>query len=267
MESTVNTELILSIYIFAFGAFIGSFLNVLIYRLPRNENFVMGRSRCPHCKEAIRWYDNVPLLSYLILRGRCRRCSEFISWRYPLVELLTGAFFLLSFELYGLSAQTGVISLFFALLLVATVIDFQHFIIPDKITYPGMVLGLALSFVNPELRPLDSLIGLLAGGVSLYLLAIVGDLLFKKESLGGGDIKLAAMLGAFLGWRAIIIIFFGAALLGLVYAIIQMTFSAEARKTRMIPFGPFLSMAALIALFFGDTIINFYLHEILMMPR
>lgn len=266
MDSNLTTELILSIYVFAFGAFFGSFLNVLIYRLPRNENFVMGRSRCPKCKELIRWYDNVPLVSYVILRGRCRRCKATISWRYPLIELLTAAFFLLTFKMYGLSAQTGVISLFFALLLVATVIDFQHLIIPDKITYPGMILGLALSFVNPDLRPLDSLIGLLAGGASLYLLAMAGDFLFKKESLGGGDIKLAAMLGAFLGWRAIIIIFFGAAVLGLIYAIIQMAFSAETRKSRMIPFGPFLSMAALIALFFGDAIIEFYIHDILMLP-
>ncbi len=266
MESAVNTELILSVYVFVFGVVFGSFLNVLIYRLPRNEKFVTGRSRCPHCKEQIRWYDNIPLLSYLILGGRCRNCKATISWRYPLIEFLTGAFFLLAFRLYGLSAESGVISLFFALLLVATVIDFQHFIIPDKITYSGMVLGLALSFVNPELRPLDSLIGLLAGGMSLYLLALAGDFLFKKESLGGGDIKLAAMLGAFLGWKAIIIIFFGAAVLGLIYAIIRMIVSSEARKSHMIPFGPFLSMAALIALFFGDTIIHFYLHNILMLP-
>ncbi len=261
----MQTELILSIYVFLFGIFFGSFLNVIIYRLPRNENFVVGRSRCPGCGQRIAWYDNVPLISYIILGGRCRKCKVAISWRYPAVELITAGFFLLAFKMYGLSAYTGVVSLFFALLLVATVIDFQHFIIPDKITYPGMLIGLALSFVNPELSPLDSLIGLLAGGLSLYLLALVGDFLFKKESLGGGDIKLAAMLGAFLGWRAIIIIFFGAAVLGLIYAIIQLAVSQKARETRMIPFGPFLSMAALIALFFGDAIINFYLHEILML--
>jgi leader peptidase (prepilin peptidase)/N-methyltransferase len=147
--------------------------------------------------------------------------------------------------------------------LVVTAIDFQFYIIPDKITIPGMILGLAASFVSPTVKPLDALIGLIAGGASLYLLAVVGDFLFKKESLGGGDIKLAAMLGAFLGWKSIIIIFFGAAVLGLVYSLIYMLFSRKMRQDRMIPFGPFLSLAALIALFFGNYLINLYVERVL----
>ncbi len=257
------TDIMLKIYVFGIGAVIGSFLNVLICRIPKNENFITGRSRCPRCGAQIRWFDNVPIVSFLILWGKCRDCRAPISWRYPLVELLTAAFFLLAFTLYGISAQAVIVSIFFCLLMVVTAIDFQLYVIPDKITITGMILGLAASFVNPMVKPLDALIGLVAGGASLYLLAIVGDFLFKKESLGGGDIKLAAMLGAFQGWRNIIIIFFGAAVLGLLYALIYMIFSSRMRRDRMIPFGPFLSLAALIALFFGNHLINFYVERVL----
>lgn len=257
------TDIMLQVYVLGVGAVIGSFLNVLIYRLPKNLKFVTGRSHCPQCGKLIRWYDNIPVVSFLILRGKCRECHAGISWRYPLVELLTAAFFLLAFRLYGLSPQAGIVSVFFCLLLVVTAIDFQFYIIPDKITIAGMILGLAASFVSPIVKPLDALIGLVAGGASLYLLAVAGDFLFKKESLGGGDIKLAAMLGAFLGWKSIIIVFFGAAVLGLVYALIYMLFSRKMRQDRMIPFGPFLSMAALIALFFGNYLINFYIERVL----
>ena len=253
----------LSVYIFGIGALIGSFLNVLIYRLPKNRNFVTGRSHCPACDALIAWYDNIPILSFAILRGKCRHCRAAISMRYPLVELISAGFFLLAFQLYGFSIQTAIVSVFFCLLLVVTVIDFQLYIIPDAITIPGMILGLAAAFVNPTVRPLDSLIGLVAGGASLFLLAMLGDFLFKKESLGGGDIKLAAMLGAFLGWKSIVLVFFGAAALGLIYALISMLFSRRIRESRMIPFGPFLSAAALIALFFGNYLINLYVEKVL----
>jgi leader peptidase (prepilin peptidase) / N-methyltransferase len=253
----------LQTYAACIGAIVGSFLNVLICRLPKNENFVTGRSHCPGCQALIRWYDNIPLVSFIILRGRCRKCKMAISWQYPLVELLTAGFFLLAFRLYGLSPQTAIVSVFFSLLLVVTVIDFRLYIIPDRITITGMILGLAAAFVSPVVKPLDAAIGLIAGGASLYLLAVVGDFLFKKESLGGGDIKLAAMLGAFLGWKNIILIFFGAALLGLIYALIYMIFSRRLRESRMIPFGPFLSMAAIIALFFGNYIVNLYVEKVL----
>lgn len=259
----MNPEILLSVYAFGLGAFIGSFLNVLVHRLPRKENFVTGRSHCPKCKQLIHWYDNIPIVSFLILGAKCRRCTEPISWRYPLVELATAGFFLVSFKLYGISFHSMIAAIFFSMLLVVTLIDFEFYIIPDRITYPGMVLGLALSWVNPLVTPLEALIGLLAGGASLYLLAMLGDLLFKKESLGGGDIKLAAMLGAFLGWKNIIFIFFGAAVFGLIYALLQMAASRKEGAGRMIPFGPFLSLAAIVALFFGETLINFYVHDIL----
>jgi leader peptidase (prepilin peptidase)/N-methyltransferase len=211
----------------------------------------------------IRWYDNIPLLSFIILRAQCRRCAAPISWRYPMVELVTAVFFLTAYKLYGVSFHSLIAAVFFSMLLVVTFIDFEYYIIPDRITYPGMVLGMALSWVNPLVTPLDALIGLLAGGVALYLLAMLGDFVFKKESLGGGDIKLAAMLGAFLGWKNIIFIFFGAAVFRLIYAIIQMAVSRKQGAGRMIPFGPFLSLAALVALFFGEVLIDFYVHDIL----
>ncbi|MCK4858292.1 MAG: prepilin peptidase [candidate division Zixibacteria bacterium] len=252
-----------SLYFFGVGAIVGSFLNVLIVRLPRGENFVSRRSHCPHCGALIRWYDNIPLLSFAILGGRCRCCRGNISWRYPLVELLTGAAFLLTYQLYGVSYRMILADLFLALLLVISIIDFREYIIPDKITIPGIILGFAAAFVNPSITPMESFIGFLAGGVSLYLVALLGDYIFRKESLGGGDIKLAAMLGAWLGWQNMIIIFFGGALLGLVYAIFQMARSRQMRRTRLIPFGPFLSLAALIALFWGDYLIDFYLQHVL----
>ncbi len=257
-------EVIFSVYAFGVGAIIGSFLNVLIVRLPKHENFVTRRSHCPHCNALIHWYDNVPLLSYLILRGRCRNCRKAISPQYPIVELVTGLLFLISFQLYGPSYRMIMVDVFISMLIVVTIVDFRHFLIPDLVTIPGMILGLAFSLVSPVVSPLDAVIGLLVGGVSLYLLAIVGDFVFKKESLGGGDIKLAAMLGAWLGWQSIIIIFFGAAFLGLIFAVIQMARSSETRKTRLIPFGPFLSMAAVIALFWGRQLIDLYVTQVLM---
>lgn len=259
----MQPETLIGIYVFCLGAFIGSFLNVLIYRLPRSENFVFGRSHCPHCGLLIRWYDNIPLISYIILLGKCRKCRRHISWRYPLVELLTAAFFVVVFLLYGVSYQSLVAIVFFALLLVITFIDFKYYIIPDKITYPGMVLGLALSFVNPLISPLESLVGLLAGGLTLYLLAILGDYFLKKESLGGGDIKLAAVLGAFLGWKNLFIIFFAAAVFGLIYAVLRMVIARQSAAGRMIPFGPFLSLAGLLALFFGNLLVDYYVSQFL----
>lgn len=256
-------NIMIAIYVTGLGAIIGSFLNVLIYRLPRGENFVLSRSHCPHCDTLIRWYDNIPIVSFIVLRGRCRQCKESISWRYPLIEFATAAIFLCSYLCYGLTIRMAGIDIFLALLLVVIVTDFRHYLIPDKITIPGMVLGLLYSLYNPTVTPLESAIGLLGGGITLLLLAWLGEKVFKKEALGGGDIKLAAMLGAWLGWQNLALIFLLGAFLGLIFAIIRLLTAADREQARLIPFGPFLALAAVIALFWGQALINLYVEQIL----
>jgi leader peptidase (prepilin peptidase)/N-methyltransferase len=256
-------EILLATYLFGVGAIIGSFLNVLIWRLPRGEGFVLQRSHCPHCDTLIRWYDNIPLLSFIILRGHCRKCAGSISVQYPAVELTTGLIFCFSYLAYGLSAQMIGIDIFLALLLVVIVTDFRHYLIPDKITLPGMVLGLLYSLYNPLVSPLEAAIGLVGGGLVLLLLAWFGEFIFKKEALGGGDIKLAAMLGAWLGWQNLALIFLLGAMLGLFYAIIRIVIAGNREETRLIPFGPFLALAAIIALFWGQALIDIYVEQVL----
>ena len=248
--------------IFYLGACVGSFLNVCIYRLPdENQSIVKPSSFCPSCKKSIRWYDNVPLLSYIILRGKCRNCSEKISIRYFLVELVTALSFLVFFEYFGLSVRTFFLLYLFCSLLVATVIDFKLKIIPDEVTFYGILIGLVWSFLSPEvqfeidprLAIADSILGVLVGGGVIYLVAVIGDFLFKKESMGGGDIKLLAMIGAFLGWKMAILTF----LLSPYFAIFFALYSKFYKKESVIPFGPFLSGACLVSLFFGHQILGF----------
>ena len=236
------------------GLMIGSFLNVLIYRLPRGRQFVTGRSVCPSCGERISWYHNIPLLSYLILRGRCAFCRGKISIRYPLVEALNAACYVYFFWRFGWTLDLAVLAFLSSALLVIFFIDLDHQQIPDLITLPGMVVSLL-----PEgIGIVQSLIGLLVGGGSLYLIALLGDWLFKKESMGGGDIKMAAMLGAFLGWQKVLFIFMASAVIGLVVSVAVMAFSARLRQSRVVPFGPFIAIAAMLAIVWGDSIIALY---------
>jgi leader peptidase (prepilin peptidase)/N-methyltransferase len=251
-------DIILTVLVFLVGVSIGSFLNVLIYRLPKKEKFVLGRSYCPSCKTAIRFYDNIPLLSYLLLAGRCRHCKAKISFRYPLVELLNGIVYIFFFWQYGLAVSFFIYSLLSSALIVIFFVDIDHQIIPDLITLPGMAVGLAVALIPGGLSIVDSLIGLIVGGGLLYLIALGGDWLFKKESMGGGDIKMAAMLGAFLGWQKVIYIFFAGAFIGLLASIVLMFLSSRIRSDRVVPFGPFLALAAFTAIVYGDKIIAFY---------
>ena len=241
------------------GLAIGSFLNVVIYRIPRRKSVSRGRSCCPACDVQLKWYHNVPVLSYLVLRGRCSACGARISWRYPLIELLNAALYLFFFWRLGLTVDLAVFAFLSSALLAIFFIDLDFQIIPDVITLPGMVLGLLASLAPGQLGIVDSLIGLVAGGGSLYLIAMLGDWLFKKESMGGGDIKMAAMLGAFLGWQKVIFIFLASVVIGLVVSVAIMAVSSKLRKTRMVPFGPFLDLAAMLAILSGDTLINYYL--------
>jgi len=261
--NSLMSENIIFILVALVGLAIGSFLNVLIYRLPREKKFVFGRSCCPSCQEPIKFYDNIPVLSYLILAGKCRSCNTKISVRYPLVEILNGSAYLFFFFQYGVTFDFLIFGFLASALIVIFFVDIDFQIIPDLITLPGMVLGLAVSFLPGGIGIADSLVGLVVGGGVLYLIAILGDWLFKKESMGGGDIKMTAMLGAFLGWQKVVLIFFAGAFIGLFVSIIMMIVSKNVRSTRVIPFGPFLATAAMIAIIYGDSIISFYLNNFL----
>jgi leader peptidase (prepilin peptidase)/N-methyltransferase len=245
------------------GLIVGSFLNVLIYRIPLRKQFVTGRSICPDCGQAIKWYHNIPVLSYLFLRGKCAYCKARISFRYPLVELLNGLAYFYFFWRFGWSVDLAVFAFLSSALLVIFFIDLDHQIIPDVITLPGMVIGLGVSVAPGGIGIIPSLIGMVVGGGSLYLIALLGDWLFKKESMGGGDIKMAAMLGAFLGWQKVVFVFMASAVIGLVVSLAIMVVSAKLRKSRLVPFGPFIAIAAMLAIVWGDKIIAYYIDNFL----
>ena len=329
--------IILKSIIFIFGALIGSFLNVCIYRMPRSgkvekedflkisgsqehadnlwqdliasgyideDGFVEGkfrklrkkkkeegfllegkyakskkqifdiinksfelsvdkpkRSFCPHCQKQVLWYDNIPMLSYLALSGRCRFCKKQISFRYFFVEFLTAALLVVLYGYFGLSAKFFIYSLLTCALIAATFIDFDFQIIPDEITLGGLVVGMILSIIFPQLHdtPLRmhalmySLLGILCGGGSIYLIGRFGEILFKKESMGGGDVKFLAMIGAVLGWQFALLIFFLAPFFGAVVGIIaRLTKGAE-----VIPYGPYLSLATFLVIIWGNNILKY----------
>lgn len=244
--------------VFAFGVVIGSFLNVCIHRLPAQESIVFPTSHCPSCKTPIRPYDNVPILSYLVLRGRCRACAARISPRYPLVEALTGLAALAALLEFGWCVHFAVAFLFLAALIVVTFIDLDHQIIPDVISLPGIPVGFAAAALTGDPGWQSSLIGILIGGGILWAVAEGYYRLTGREGMGGGDIKLLAMIGAFLGWRAVPITLILGSLSGTVVGLAFIV--AKGRDSRTpIPFGPFLAAGAVCALFFGDALVDWYL--------
>ncbi|MBN3039344.1 MAG: prepilin peptidase [Candidatus Omnitrophica bacterium] len=253
-------EIILKIFIFVFGATIGSFLNVCIYRMPRKESIVKPPSHCPGCQHRINWYDNIPFLSFVFLRGRCRHCGQRISWRYFIVELISASIFLSLYLYFGISLRFWIFAAVSSSLIVASFIDIAIREIPDEISLWGIVIGLIVSVIFPQLHSsasrLTSLglsfLGLLAGGGSIYITGIIGDAIFKKESMGGGDVKLMAMLGTFIGWKLVLLTFFLAPFFGAIFGIILKIKKGES----FIPYGPFLSLAALISVFWGEKIIK-----------
>ena len=240
------------------GAVVGSFLNVVIARLPAwmdgaEESIIWPASRCPKCKTPIAWYDNIPVVSFLLLGGRCRACREKISRRYPLVEVMMA---LLAWGLlwrFGLSWEWLVYFIFSAALLAVFFIDLDHQLIPDLISLPGIVLGFAASFVVGEVDWISSGLGLLLGGGVFYLVALGYYLVTRREGMGGGDIKLLAMLGAFLGWQSLPFIILASSLLGLVVGIGAMIRQGKGGRS-VIPFGPFLITAAWLWLFFPKQV-------------
>jgi leader peptidase (prepilin peptidase)/N-methyltransferase len=242
-----------------FGAIVGSFLNVCIHRVPKGESIVAPGSHCPHCKSPIKFYDNIPLVSYLLLGGKCRNCHGTISIQYPLVEGVTALSSFLLFVRFGVSWNYFFYFAFVAALIVITVIDLFHQIIPDVISLPGIGVGLLAFLIFPGLPFLNSLIGMLLGGGSLFVVATLYQWLFKREGMGGGDVKLLAMIGAFLGWKAVIITILLSSLIGSITGVIVMVARGKDFKYA-IPFGPFLSLGAVISLFYGQAIITWYLH-------
>ena len=251
--------MILIILSIVLGALIGSFLNVCIYRLPREESIVFPGSHCPRCNHPIRFYDNIPVVSYLWLGGRCRHCRHPISIQYPLVEGVTALFSMLLFLKYGPSVDYLFFFALVASLIVITGIDLHHQIIPDVISLPGIGVGLLGSLVLTHLSFLDALGGMVLGGGSLFMVATVYHWLFKREGMGGGDVKLLAMIGAFLGWKAVILTVVLSSFIGSVVGIAVMILKGKDFKYA-IPFGPFLALGAVIALFYGGRLIHWYLY-------
>ncbi|NWF91951.1 MAG: prepilin peptidase [Syntrophaceae bacterium] len=241
-----------------FGAIVGSFLNVCIWRLPKGESIVSPGSHCPHCSHPIRFYDNIPLISYLLLGGRCRHCKGSISAQYPLVEGVTALSSLLLFLKHGFSFSYLYYFAFLTGLITVTVIDLYHQIIPDVISIPGIVIGLLGALIIPHITFLRSLLGVLLGGGSLFLVATAYQWLFKREGMGGGDVKLLAMIGAFLGWDAVILTILLSSLIGSITGILVIILKGKDFKYA-IPFGPFLSLGAAISLYSGEDIVRWYL--------
>jgi len=242
-----------------FGALVGSFLNVCIFRLPKKESIIWPGSHCPHCKKPIKFYDNIPLISYILLMGKCRYCKNPISFQYPLVEGTTALCSLFLIMKFGPSLSYLFYFALVAALIVITVIDLYHQIIPDVINLPGIGVGLIASLILPQNTFLNSLIGALLGGGSLFIVGTLYQWFFKREGMGGGDVKLLAMIGAFLGWKAVILTILLSSLIGSITGIIIMVLKGKDFKYA-IPFGPFLSLGAVISLFYGESLINWYLY-------
>jgi len=251
------SHIVIEIMIFMFGMCVGSFMNVCIYRLPVSKSIVHPRSMCPHCKTPIPFYDNIPVFSYILLRRKCRFCKSPIPFRYPVVELLGGLFSLGVFLKFGLSLEGLIYYIFIATLLVITFIDIDHQIIPDRITLPGIVVFFLASFALPSISLKDSLLGLLVGGGTLFLIGWSYSLITHKEGMGGGDIKLLAMIGVLIGWKGILFTIFTSSATGTIAGIIKMLHQRKNMKLA-IPFGPFLSIGAILYIFFGPQIIYWY---------
>ncbi len=248
---------------FIFGALVGSFLNVCIWRLPRKESIITPRSRCPHCKTPISWYDNIPIISFFFLRGRCRYCKTPISWRYPVIEAISGVISTTLYLRSGFTLSFFFFFAFFATLLIISMIDLDFQIIPDEISLPGIVIGWLYSFFNPLANPIQSFLGSLAGAGSLYLVAEFYYFFTKREGIGGGDVKLFAFIGSFLGLRSLLPIIFISSLMGAVIGIsVAIIQNVQHKRHLAVPFGPFLSIGALIYLFcpnVADSILDLWI--------
>jgi leader peptidase (prepilin peptidase)/N-methyltransferase len=254
---------------FLFGAIIGSFLNVCIYRIPAGESIVRPASRCMSCGKPVQFYDNIPIVSYIFLMGRCRYCKTGLSLRYPLIEFLNAALYVLVLMRFSAGSPwvPATYCVFVSALIVIFFIDIDHQIIPDSITLPGIPIAIILGstilpdpFLRYELLGFkSSIIGFLAGGGFFYSVAIIGRAVLKKDAMGGGDIKMMAMVGGLLGWKAVILTTFMGSLLGSIIGVALILLKGREWGSK-IPFGPYLALGALISLFWGQDILIWYIY-------
>ncbi|MBW1846608.1 MAG: prepilin peptidase [Deltaproteobacteria bacterium] len=251
------SENVIHITIFIYGLCVGSFSNVCIYRLPLSKSLKSPPSNCPHCSSPIRFYDNIPLVSYILLKGKCRQCQKRISFRYPFVEMLGGVFALFIYLKYGFTLEALVYYTFIICLVIITFIDIDHQIIPDIISLPGIPIGFLASFALPSITFIDSLIGILAGGGSLFIVLWAYHLITGIEGMGGGDVKLLAMIGAIVGWEGVILTIFISSITGTIVGLFIMLRTKKGLKLA-VPFGPFLSTGAILYVFYGSELIQWY---------
>jgi leader peptidase (prepilin peptidase)/N-methyltransferase len=265
--------------VFVIGLVIGSFLNVCIVRLPRGGSIVSPPSHCPRCNSSIKFYDNIPLISFLLLRGKCRTCGEPISWQYPLVELVNALFYVWIVREFWLGGEAILMMALCSSLIVITFIDLEHLIIPDSITLPGMLVGLSLApfFMSSLVDPLpfhldhffphagpyltgflNSLIGLIMGGGPLLAIGWIWEKLRHVEAMGGGDVKLMGMVGSFLGWKGALLTIMLGALAGSAVGLVLIVLNRHKMGT-YIPFGPFLAVGAVASAFYGPDIVSWYI--------
>ncbi|MDZ4860776.1 MAG: prepilin peptidase [Candidatus Hydrogenedentes bacterium] len=273
---------LIAIISFIIGAMVGSFLNVCVYRLPKGESIVKPRSRCPKCETSIAWYDNLPIVSWLLLGAKCRNCKTPISWQYPLVEAITAVLFSAVFLQYGLTLATPVYMLLAAALVLVTFVDLTDWTIPNEVTYPGIPLGLACAVVTmfypasglvvfgpPSVPIFSALLGVLIGGGILYLLDKAALAVLGKRGMGFGDVKLLAMLGAFFGWPGVLMIMaiaaFAGAGLGYTLILLQRSKGGE-EGGHYIPFGPYLSFGGVVVMLFGQWIYTTWMSSMNLQP-
>lgn len=243
------------VFAFLFGAAIGSFLNVLIFRIPRSLSIVRPGSHCPRCNKAITWYENIPIVSFIVLGGRCSRCHQPISIHYPLVELLTGILFVVVYLRHGLQYEFFFYVYFFCTLIVISGIDFTHQIIPDIFSLSGIVIGLLFQIIKGNFLP--GLIGMAFGGGLILLIRLIGGKVYKKEVMGMGDVYLTAMIGSFVGFPSILPAIFIGAMVGAVLGIIYIISTQQSRESP-IPFGPFLSLGGIVVVLFQIQLVRFF---------
>jgi leader peptidase (prepilin peptidase)/N-methyltransferase len=272
---------------FALGACVGSFLNVCIGRWPHNESVVSPRSRCPRCAHEIAWYDNIPMVSWMLLRAKCRGCALPISAQYPIVELVVGILWLLAAVHYGATFAALRVAIFATIMLGIAVTDAKHYLIPDGFTVSGLVFVMVTSMVavfrgepGPFAEPYDALVGACAGAGAVAIVGWLGEVVLKKEAMGFGDVTLMAVVGAAVGpTRSLLVLFIGAALgafafIGVVYPVVklrgaprgdQIDLGLEAPRAELpeVPFGVFLAPAAILVLVWGETLIAWYSSQFL----